>query len=318
VTYLELTIETTDPGLEPVSAALLGAGIESVSLEESRQAVAAGLARDDLFWDYAALSELGADTPKVRAWLPDLPESLPVIDAARAAVTRLPGLFPDLDLGSLRVAVTTVNEADWSDNWKRFWGPTPVGQRLLVLPSWEEPPETDREILLIDPGMAFGTGTHETTRLCLELLEEVLPSGALVLDLGSGSGILSIAAVLLGASDVTAVDIDPVAERVTRENALRNGAEDRITVLTGNVLTDPVFASSVAGSYQVILSNIVADAVIALAPVVRPWLAAGGVWILSGVISERAAEVEAALAAQGYCVLSHLNEGEWHAYCVEQ
>ena len=314
--WLEIIIETTDEGMEPLCAALLGAGIDAVSIEESRETVAAGLRRDDLFWDYAALESLGADTPRVRAYLPDLPESLPRLDAARAAVAALPTLCPDMNLGSLHFSVSKADEADWADTWKQFWGSTPVGERLMVLPSWESAPQTEREILLLDPGMAFGTGTHETTRLCLELLDELVHEGDHVLDLGCGSGILSIAAVKLGAREVTAVDIDPVAERVTRENAARNNIEDCITVLAGNVLTDAALAQRVAGCYRVILSNIVADIVIALSPVVKPWLAEGGVWILSGIIGERVPDVETALKKQGYEIVSHLNEADWHAFCA--
>ncbi|MCL2695132.1 MAG: 50S ribosomal protein L11 methyltransferase [Clostridiales bacterium] len=306
--WLELTVETTDQGLDPVCAALLGVGLESVSIEESKETVAAGLRENDMFWDYAALETLGAETPRVRAWLPDLPESRPIIEMARTAVLALSE--------QINVTLSVVEESDWADNWKQFWGPTPVGQRLLVLPSWEEPLETEREILLLDPGMAFGTGTHETTRLCMELLEQAIHGGDRVLDLGCGSGILSIAAVKLGAAHVTAVDIDPVAEKVTRENAQRNGIAGRMTVRIGNVLTDTAFAATLTGKYQVILSNIVADAVIALAPIVKPLLAPDGRWILSGIIGERVPDVEAALEACNYRILSRLSEGEWHACCV--
>ena len=144
-----------------------------------------------------------------------------------------------LDLGSLRVVAEVTDEEDWANNWKAYYKPLPIGERLLVCPSWEKADPGQRVLLSLDPGMAFGTGSHHTTRMCLELLEAHVRPGDTLLDLGCGSGILSIAGVLLGAAHAIGVDIDPVAERIAGENAALNGVQgDRYTVLCGDVLTD--------------------------------------------------------------------------------
>ena len=186
---------------------------------------------------------------------------------------------------------------------------------LLVLPSWEERPETDRIVLKLDPGMAFGTGAHHTTRMCLEFLEKTVKHGDTMLDLGCGSGILSIAARLLGATEATAVDIDPIAESIAYENAEMNGiGRDNYHVLIGNVLSDTHLKKKIAGQYPVVAANIVADVIIALAPIARPLVAPGGVFLVSGIIDERVDEVVQALRDAGFTVSEHSSAEGWNAF----
>ena len=201
----------------------------------------------------------------------------------------------------------TVREEDWANNWKAYFKPLPVGEKLLICPSWESVGSTpERAVLRIDPGMAFGTGGHDTTRLVLETLERHITPGCDFLDIGCGSGILSIAACLLGAERAFGVDIDALAVKTARENGEINGlTEPRYTVVQGDL------ADRVSGRYPVIAANIVADAIIALSPEVPALLAPGGVYIVSGIIDTREQDVLTALNGCGFTVTERHEHGGW-------
>ena len=313
--WLELTVYTTDAGIDAVCAALNGAGITGLSIEESHEKAYAFLQEAALYWDFADREKIGTDTPCVKGYVADCPENLPVVEAAKAAVERLKTLDLPVDLGSLLMTVVSVDEEDWANNWKKYYKPLEIGSRLLVLPSWEEKPETDRIVLKLDPSMAFGTGAHHTTRMCLEFLEKTVKAGDTMLDLGCGSGILSIAARLLGAVEATAVDIDPIAESIAYENAEMNGiGRDGYHVLIGNVLSDTRLQKKIAGQYPVVAANIVTDVIIALAPIARPLVAKGGVFLVSGIIDERADEVVRALNDAGFTAEEHSGAEGWNAF----
>lgn len=205
------------------------------------------------------------------------------------------------------VDAETVCEEDWANNWKKYFKPLPVGEKLLICPSWETADNPDgRKLLSIDPGMAFGTGGHDTTRLVLEALERHVTDGCDFLDIGCGSGILSIAACLLGAGSALGVDIDALAVRTAKENGELNGlTEPKYTILKGDLAKD------VSGKYPVIAANIVADAIIALSPAVPALLADGGVYIVSGIIDSREQDVLAALASCGFAVVERRAHGGW-------
>ena len=313
--WLEITVYTTDAGTDAVCAALNGAGITGLSIEESHEKAYAFLQEAALYWDFADKEKIGTDTPCVKGYVADCPENLPLVEAAKAAVERLKTLDLKVDLGSLLVTVASVDEEDWANNWKKYYKPLEIGSRLLVLPSWEEKPETERIVLKLDPGMAFGTGAHHTTRMCLEFLEKTVKAGDTMLDLGCGSGILSIAARLLGAVEATAVDIDPIAESIAYENAEMNGiGRDNYHVLIGNLLSDTRLQKRIAGQYPVVAANIVADVIIALAPIARPLVAPGGVFLVSGIIDERTDEVVKALNDAGFAVEEHSRAEGWNAF----
>ncbi len=313
--WLEITVYTTDEGIDTVCAALNGAGIMGLSIEESREKAYAFLREAAIFWDFADMDRIGTDTPCVKGYVADCPENLPTVEAAKAAIERLKTMEHSADLGTLLTTVVTVDDEDWANNWKQYYKPLPIGSRLLVLPSWEARPETDRIVLKLDPGMAFGTGAHHTTRMCLEFLEKTVKPGDTMLDLGCGSGILSIAARLLGAAKATAVDIDPIAESIAYENAEMNGiGRDGYEVLIGNVLSDTRLQKQIAGRYPVVAANIVADVIIALAPIARPLVAPGGVFLVSGIIDERVDEVVNALNKSGFTVSEHSRAEGWNAF----
>lgn len=313
--WLELTVYTTDAGTEAVCAALNGAGIMGLSIEESREKAFAFLREAAIFWDFADMDKIGTDTPCVKGYVADCPENLPVVEAAKAAVARLRTLDLPYDIGTLSMSVVSLDEEDWVNNWKQYYKPLPIGKRLLVLPSWEERPDTDRIVLKLDPGMAFGTGAHQTTRMCLEFLEKTVRPGDTMLDLGCGSGILSIAARLLGAVQATAVDIDPIAESIAYENAEMNGiGRDGYRVLIGNVLDDLRIQREISGQYPVVAANIVADVIIALAPLARTLVQPGGVFLVSGIIDERVDEVVRALNNSGFSIAEHSRAEGWNAF----
>ncbi len=201
--------------------------------------------------------------------------------------------------------VTGIEEDDWENGWKAFYHAMELGERLAVCPSWESYDKPGRVVLRLDPGMAFGTGTHETTALCLRALDELVRGGERMLDIGTGSGILAIAALLLGAKEADGVDIDPMCVRTAGENAERNGVADRFRVRVGNL------SEQVSGKYQIITANIVANAIISLAPSVPALLEQNGVFIASGIIDEREEEVAAAIAATGLVVRQIRRDNGW-------
>lgn len=197
-----------------------------------------------------------------------------------------------------------VEQEDWETAWKQYYHAMDIGERLAIVPSWEDYP-TDRITLTLDPGMAFGTGTHETTALCLETLDACIRGGERVLDIGTGSGILAIAALKLGAASAEGVDIDPMCVRTAGENAALNGVADRLTVLVGDL------SDKATGTYDVICANIVANAIKALAPSAAPLLKEGGTFLASGVIDEREGEVAAALEAAGFTLTETKRKNGW-------
>ena len=199
---------------------------------------------------------------------------------------------------------TGVEQEDWQNAWKKYYHPMDIGNRLAVVPGWEHY-DTDRITITMDPGMAFGTGTHETTSLCLETLDAIVQGGERVLDIGTGSGILAIAALKLGAKEAEGVDIDPMCVRTAGENAERNGVADRFHVRVGNL------SDQARGTYQIITANIVANAIISLAPSVPALLEQNGVFIASGIIDEREEEVAAAIAATGLVVRQIRRDNGW-------
>ena len=313
--WLEICVYTTDAGLDAVALAFSNAGLDQVCIEESHARAMAFLNERAVYWDFADADKVGADEPCVKAYVADVPESAPVVEQVKRAVARLREADLGYDAGSLSVAVNRMDDADWENSWKAYYKPLKIGRRLYVLPCWiDEPAPDGRVTLRLDPGVAFGTGEHHTTRMCLELLETaVRPSGDM-LDLGCGSGILSVAAVLLGAERAVAVDIDPVAEHVALENAALNGVDAaRYEVLIGDLLGDEALRARIRRGYDVVAANIVAGVIIALAPFARACCKAGAPFIVSGVIDEREDEVKRALICEGFSVENILRSEGWVA-----
>ena len=245
--------------------------------------------------------------PLIRDFIIRLGQSLPedkyeqVKEHVWIAIAELKKNHPEY--GQLLMTVDGVEDADWENNWKAFYKPMEIGERLLVIPDWEEADPQGRVALRMNPGLTFGTGSHATTRLCLTALEREVKAGMRVLDLGCGSGILSIAALLLGAESAFACDIDEKAVGVAYENAALNGiGKDRYAVRAGDVLADEGLRREMGGGYDIVAANIVSDVIIALAPAVRGWMKEGGLFLTSGIIDARAGEVREKLEAAGFAV----------------
>ena len=210
------------------------------------------------------------------------------------------------------ICLDSCVEEDWINNWKQYFKPIPVGQKLLIRPTWEEVKDSGgRTVLDLDPGLAFGTGTHETTRLCMELLEQYVRPGMNVLDVGCGSGILSVAALLLGADKAVGVDIDELAVKTAVENAEINHVENRFTGICGN-LTDQV-----TGTYDIVVANIVADVIIMLTKDVEQFMKPDTVYLMSGIIDTREQDVLAAVE-QPFTIIDRKEEKGWVALSAKR
>ena len=217
------------------------------------------------------------------------------------------------DVGTLKCDIKTVHDQDWSENWKKYYKPFRAGKHLVVKPSWEHyDAQPGDRVIEIDPGMAFGTGTHETTGMCVELVEKYVKPGDRVIDVGTGTGILAIAAKLSGAGDTFATDIDHVAVRVADENTRRNGQQ--VTVRHGDLLS----AVDEGAQFDVAIANIIADVVISLAGQIGTVLRPEGTFICSGIIREREQDVLDALERDGYEVCEVRRRGEWVAICSKR
>ena len=314
--WKKISIYTTPEALEAVAGRLYMLGIEQVEINEDLQGIESYLREASLYWDYAEPRELVGDRPEpfVTAYIADIDENRELIASIAPDIEALKKEELGIDLGSLRMEYDEVDEEDWANNWKAYYKPIEIGERLLVCPSWEKAEDTGRVTLSLDPGMAFGSGSHQTTGMCLEFIEGLDVSGMSVADLGCGSGILSIAALLLGAKSAVAVDIDPIVEDVVRENAELNGIGGEYTVFTGNVLADGEAKERVAAEkYDLVLANIVASVIIPLVPFARQIVGENGLFVTSGIISDREQEVCEALGKNGFEVQCVKHRDDWVA-----
>lgn len=312
--WLELHIDTTHAGLEGVEILLSSLGIDGVVIDDETE-FQDFLEQNQQYWDYVDedLRQRMEGRSRITFYLEDSAAGFAKLGEVRMALFEIQR--QRTDWGSLLLTLDHLEDADWENNWKQFYKPMEIGQRLIVIPQWEQVNPQGRIPLILDPGLTFGTGSHATTRLCLTALEQAVQGGERVLDLGCGSGILSIAALRLGAAHATAVDIDEQCHHVAYENAALNGiGPDTFTVQVGNVLTDASLRGGLGGGYDVVLANIVADVIIALAPMVRPLLSKQGIFICSGIIDTRAKEVAEALKAQGLALLESRQSEGWYAY----
>lgn len=305
--WLEIHIDTNHAGLD-VDGVVIEDGEEFQDFLENN--------RD--YWDYVdeGLERRMAGRSRITFYLEAREAGFAKLGEVRIA---LEGLKQErTDLGTLLMTLEDVEDADWENNWKQYYKPMEIGERLLVIPQWEEADPGERVPLYLDPGLTFGTGAHATTRLCLTALERLVQGGERVLDLGCGSGILSVAALRLGAASALAVDIDDKCRDAAEENAGLNGiGPEQLSVLIGNLLTDGTVAEAIGGGYDLVLANIVADVIIALAPRVRGLLGPGGTFLCSGVIEGRAGEVVSALAANGLKVLEKREDNGWFAFICQ-
>ena len=319
--WLELHIDTTHAGLEPVETLLSSLGIDGVVIDDETE-FQDFLENNHQYWDYVDedLEKEMQGKSRVTFYLQADEEGFAKMGEVRIALENLKKTAQAC--GTLLMTMDSLQDADWENNWKQYYKPMEIGERLLVIPQWEqEDPKVRKALeggrvpLILEPGLTFGTGSHATTRLCLTALEQAVQGGEKVLDLGCGSGILAIAALKLGAASALAVDIDDTCLDVAYENAAMNGiGRDTYTVKVGDILSDEALRAEIGGGYDVVLANIVADVIIGLGPMVRSLLRENGVFLCSGIIDTRAEEVADKLRQAGLEILDTRSSEGWYAY----
>lgn len=313
--WLEVTIKTISPAIDLLGAQLTAIGYDSFIIDDSED-FSEFLKDNTQYWDYVdeELARKMQNVSQIRLYLPHDAQAPEQIAQLKSELEVFRAQNPDTDLGSLEVSLQNLQEEDWEESWKQYYQPIPIGEKLLIVPQWLSPENPEHRIpVVLDPGMIFGTGAHASTQMCLRALEQTIHGGERVIDLGSGSGILSIAALLLGAQEATGVDIDPKAEDIARENAALNGlTAPKFRAVTGNVIGDKAMMESLSeGGYDVVLANIVADVIIPLSAVVPHFLRPDGVFICSGILNTRLPEVERAIEAAGLTITQREMQEDW-------
>lgn len=312
--WIKVIVFTTSDGIEAVCGRLYQLGITGIEIQDEKD-FKDFLEENKQYWDYVdedLIREKEGET-NISVYVPNDVTGAEMLAQIKTSMLELKELDSENQFGRLEIEIENMSEEDWSNNWKKYFHPIEIGKRLLIKPEWEElDKETERIVFDINPGMSFGTGSHHTTQLCLENLEKTVKNGDKVLDLGCGSGILSVISLMLGADEAVAVDIDPNAVDTAYDNAKRNGVDiSTYKVYAGNVLTDEELNKKICGKYDVVVANIVADVIIGLSHKAKEFLKEGGVFITSGIIEEREDEVKEALLEAGFEICETYKRKDW-------
>lgn len=316
--YIELKVHASRQGIEMVTRLFMKYGIDEVSIDDPADFEDIMNREHEYDWDYVddRLKKNLDREPTVSAWLEDTEENRELVQKIKLDVMKLKGeeqyhaFGADADFGRLYAEAEYFDDSEWKDKWKENFKPVKVTEHIVVKPTWEEyEAKAGEKILEIDPGMAFGTGTHETTSLCMKLLEKYIgrTENAKVMDVGCGSGILAVSAALLGCSDVLGIEIDPDAVRVAEENIRLNGAEKSVRVQQGDL------TKGVRYKADIIVANLMHNLVMQLAPDARKHLSKDGIFISSGILLEKKEEVADAVKAAGFEIIEIPEDGEWCA-----
>ena len=313
--WLELTIKTSSAGIDLLGERLTVLGYDSFIIDDQDE-FHDFLENNKQYWDYVDenLARHMEGLSQIRLYLEDGPAAMEQINDLKTQMLLLKQQNPKVNLGSLEIQLANLKNEDWENNWKQYYQPLPIGKRLLVVPQWLSPENPEGRLpVLLDPGMIFGTRAHASTQMCMIALEQEVRGGERVIDLGSGSGILSITALLLGSDTALGVDIDPKAEDIARDNAAINNLHaDRFIAVTGDVIGDRTKMLELSeGGYDIVLANIVADVIIPLSPVVPHFLRKNGVFICSGILDQRLEEVKAAIESAGLHICSVNKIEDW-------
>ena len=301
--WIEVSIKTTTGAVEAVANVLYNVGVSGVVIEDPHDII---LTNDDgNAWDYIDESLLNLEEGAiVKGYIPESSDLIDKIDLVKQSVALLPQF--GLNIGTGEVSVVEVREEDWSTSWKKYYKPTKVGNKIVVKPIWEEyNPGKDEIVIEMDPGMAFGTGTHETTIMCVQQLEQYVFERCTVFDVGCGSGILSIAAAKLGAKKVIGIDYDKVAVNVAGKNVIENEVDSIVEIKHGNLM------DVITEKADIIVANIIADVVILLSKNIKNFLKNDGFFIASGIILDKIKEVKHNLVMSGLEIVEIGMMGEW-------
>ncbi|NKN87777.1 50S ribosomal protein L11 methyltransferase [Clostridioides difficile] len=305
--WIEVTIKTTTEAVEPITNILYEQGAGGAVIEDPKDFLFQK--KNELDWDYVeeeVFKKNEEDDVLIKTYVSEEKNVMEFVEIIKRKVLGLKDF--GIDIGEGSVSLDQVNEADWANAWKAYYKPTKVGQRVVVKPTWEDYAMQEGDLIIeLDPGMAFGTGTHETTSMCIRELEKYVNKDSKVFDIGCGSGILAIAAAKLGAKEVVAVDLDEVAVKVAKENVLENKVEKSVSVMHGN-LTDVI-----KDKVDVIVANIIADIIKILAKDVQNFMKEDAIFISSGIILDKVEEVKESLIENGFEIVEVQKLGEWSA-----
>ncbi|MCD8048519.1 MAG: 50S ribosomal protein L11 methyltransferase [Clostridia bacterium] len=313
--WLEVAIETNADGIDGVCDALTALGIVGFEIED-KDDFNTFLEENKKYWDYVdeELYKEKQGATKVKVYIEENAESSEKLTEIKNAMSELK---KEGDFGSLAVSYTVRVQEDWENNWRQYFKPIYVGDRIVIKPHWEELQDTEGKLVFeIDPGMTFGSGQHETTRMCVEALEHRVKEDMRIADLGCGSGILGIIALLLGANFVYAADIDENSPRIAYENAALNDVDkSRYKVECRNILSDKKLDEELSkNKFDIVLANIVADVIIPLSEKVRMYMKEEGYFICSGIIDFRKDDVREALLKNGFEIEEEKHDGDWYAF----
>ncbi|MCR4779823.1 MAG: 50S ribosomal protein L11 methyltransferase [Ruminiclostridium sp.] len=318
--FLKTDVYTNSAAVDVLVMRLSELGITGFEIHDSAD-FDEFLENKDANWDYVDDELMGLKTvpTHITLYLQNNAQGLETLAELKGALGELRASDPDF-YGSLEIQIGSVREEDWANNWKQYYKPFNVGEKLIIKPSWEEVGDTGgRKILEIDPASSFGTGQHHTTKMVMELLEGVVKGGEKMLDLGCGSGILSIAGLLLGANSVYLVDVFENAVNTAAENIRKNGfGDDRFTARRGNIIDDKALRNAIGGGYDIITANIVADVIIAMSGLFGGFLKTDGTLIVSGIIDERLAEVSFTLEKAGWKAAEIRKAEGWNAIVLKK
>lgn len=313
--WIQVTIYTSSEGIEPLSGILYGLGITGIEIEDESD-FKDFLENNKQYWDYvdeALIKEKEKETC-VKIYVSDNAAGYEMLAAVKSALQEFKERDENGEFGRLEIDLGSISEEDWANNWKKYFHPINVGDKILIKPEWEDAENPDgRVVFNVNPGMSFGTGSHETTRLCIEALEKLVTPETDMLDLGCGSGILSIISLLLGARSAYAVDIDPNAVDIAYKNAGLNDVDkSKFVAKAGNILCDEALKNEISQrKYPLVVANIVADVIIGLLPFAVSVLESGGTFVTSGIIADRQADVEKALQNASFENYTVSRSGEW-------
>ena len=312
--WLELTIKTASTGIDLLAERLTVLGYDSFIIDDEAD-FDNFLENNRQYWDYVDedLAKKMQGLSQIRLYIEDNPAAMEQVNLLKTELLQLQRQYPLVPFGPLDIELSNLQDEDWENNWKQYYKPLPIGKKLIVVPQWLTPnSEDDRLPILLDPGMIFGTGAHASTQMCMIALEGAVKGDEKVLDLGSGSGILSITALLLGAKTAVGVDIDPKAEDIARDNAAINKLNsDRFTAITGDVISDSTMLDNLGSDYDIVLANIVADVIIPLSPVVPNFMKKTSLFICSGILEQRLEEVKTAIIEAGMEIIHTQMIEDW-------